>query len=150
MKVCVDCQKEVAGKRAVKVKEDRVIKTIRAIKRLFKISKENELYVCEEDIEKHIERRKSYEKTMLFFTVLAGIVVLLLLITIIVSGRIELWTIASSLMVGVLLLVFSLIFKYVPAMEGTEPVMLPAELPKKEVPKPAKKPKRRKRKKGGK
>ncbi len=144
MKVCIDCQKEVSGKRAVRVKEDRVIRLLRWIKRVLKVSKENELYVCEEDLSKHMERRKSFEKAMLFLTVLVGIIVFLLLITIIVSGRIEVWTILSAIMIGVLLLLFSLLFKYVPALEGAEPVAIPPEKAE-EAPKQAKKPKRRKK-----
>ena len=145
MKVCIDCQKEVSGKRAVRVKEDRVIRLLRWIKRVLKVSKENELYVCEEDLSKHIERRKSFEKAMLFLTVLVGIIVFLLLITIIISGRIEVWTVLSAIMIGVLLFLFSLLFKYVPALEGAEPVAIPAEKKPEEAPKKAKKPRQKKK-----
>jgi len=145
MKICVDCQKEVGGTKAIKIREDRVIRGIRAVKRALKISKENELYVCEKCLEVHKERRKSFEKTMTFFAVLAGLVVILLLITIGLSGRIEVWTILSAVMIGVLLLFFSLVFRYVPATVSTEPVMIPAE--KMQMKKPVRK---KIKKKGGK
>lgn len=146
-KVCVDCQQDVAGKRAIKVREDRVIRLIRSVKRLLKISKENELYICENCFAKHEERRKSFEKTMLVFAVVAALIIILMVFTIILSGRIELWAIASGVLIIVLLALFSVIFKYVPAVEGTDMVPIPAEAKGAEKPK-AKKPK--KTKKGGK
>ena len=106
MKVCVDCQKEISGKKAVRVREDRVIVSIRWLKRLFKVSKENELYVCEEDMKKHAERRKSFEKSMMIFAVLAAMIFLLLLASIIISGRVEFWTILSAIAIVLLLLFF--------------------------------------------
>ncbi|NYZ77005.1 hypothetical protein H0O02_01675 [Candidatus Micrarchaeota archaeon] len=121
MKVCVDCQKEISGKKAVRVREDRVIVSIRWLKRLFKVSKENELYVCEEDMKKHAERRKSFEKSMMIFAVLAAMIFLLLLASIVISGRVEFWTILSAIAIVLLLLFFSLLFKYVPGVEGAEP-----------------------------
>ena len=140
MKICIDCQKDVSGMRAVRIKEDRIIGFIRKVKTAMKIAKGNELYVCEDDLPKHLERRKSFEKTMVIFTVLAAIIVLLLLVTILLSGRIELWTVASAILIGVLLLLFSLVFKYVPAVENTEPVQVSGGLPAKK--------KRRKKKRG--
>jgi len=141
-KVCVDCQQEVAGKRAVKIREDRVIRLIRWGKRLLKISKENELYVCTDCMSKHEQRRKSFEKTMLVFAVIAALIIVLMVFTIILSGRLEMWAIASGVLIIVLLALFSIIFKYVPATETMEPVMVPAEKPE-PVKKKAAKPKRK-------
>ena len=145
-KVCVDCQKEVNGKRAVKIKEDRIILALRAAKRALKISRENELYVCEECLTKHEKRRKSFEKTMLIFAVVAALIIVLMVFTIILSGRLELWAILSGILIIALLAVFSVIFKYVPATQGMETVMIPGK-PAEEKP-TAKKPVRKK--KGGK
>lgn len=157
MKVCVDCQKEVNGMRAVRIKEDRIIDFIRKVKRALKISKENELYVCYTCLPVHKEKRKSFEKTMLIFSVVAALIFLLMLATTLISGRFELWAIVSGLLIIALLFVFSLIFKYVPAAVETEPVLVPgkpvgketAEKKAKPEKKAVKKPKRRK-KKGGK
>ncbi len=148
MKICVDCQKDVSGMRAVPVKEDRIIRFIREVKRFFKVSKENELYICYSCRVKHDERRKSFEKTMLIFSVVAALIILLMLITILLSGRFELWAVVSGLMIILLLFVFSLIFKYVPATAGSEAVLIPGK-PVKEKAEAKPKPKRRK-KKGGK
>lgn len=123
-KVCVDCQKEVNGKRAVKVKEDRIILALRAAKRALKISRENELFICEDCFEKHEKRRKSFEKTMLIFAVVAALIIVLMVFTIILSGRLELWAILSGILIIALLAVFSIIFKYVPATDGTEMVLI--------------------------
>ena len=126
-RVCVDCQNEVAGKRAVRIKEDRIILMLRAVKRALKISRENELYVCEECLAKHEKRRKSFEKTMLIFAVVAALIIVLMVFTIILSGRLELWAILSGILIIALLAVFSVIFKYVPATQGTETVMIPGK-----------------------
>jgi len=148
-KVCIDCQKEVAGGRAVRVKEDRIILMLRAVKRALKISKENELYVCGDCIEIHEKRRKSFEKTMLIFAVVAALIIVLMFFTVVLSGRFELWAILSGILIIVLLALFSIIFKYVPATEGAEAVLVPGE----PAEKPETKPKRKKqagKKKGGK
>jgi len=137
MKVCVDCQQEVVGKKAVRVKEDRTIRMLRSIKRLLRISKENELYVCEADLEKHLERRKSFEKTMLIFAAIAAFIVVLLLVTILFSGRFEILTIISAILIGVFLFLFSVIFKYVPAVESLSPQLVsggqPEQKPKRKA-----------------
>ncbi len=125
MKICISCQKDVAGMRAVKVKEDRIIKLIRRIKQLFRIAAGNELYVCEDDISKHQERRKAFEKSMLFFGILAAIAVLLFLSSIVLSGNFSPFAILSAFLVGGFILMFALIFKYAPAMEGTSASLVP-------------------------
>ena len=156
MKVCVDCQKDVSGMRAVKIKEDRIIDFIRKVKRALKISRENELYVCYTCLPIHKEKRKSFEKTMLIFSVVAALILLLMLATTLISGRFELWAIVSGLLIIALLLVFSLIFRYAPAAVETAPVLIPGKPVESkanetaEKKQPEKKPKRRKKKKGGK
>jgi hypothetical protein len=155
MKVCILCHKNVAGSRAVKVKEDRVIRVIRKIKQLLRVAAGNELYVCEEDISKQVERRRSFEKNMLFFGILATLVVLLFLASVVMSGTLNLWVIVSAFFMGAFILLFALVFKYVPAIENTTPVMVPGipatpkstiteevKKPKKEVKKPQKKKKK--------
>ncbi len=122
MKMCVDCQKEVAGKKAVKVREDKTIRVLRKIKRLFRVAKGNELYVCEDCMKEHLEKRKSFEKTMLIFSVIAALIIVLLLVTIIFSGRFEIWTVLSAIFIGIFLFLFSMIFKYVPGVESVIPV----------------------------
>lgn len=118
MKVCIVCQKEVDGKKAVKVREDRIIKAIRRLKSIFRIAAGNDLYVCEEDLQKHLERRKSFEKSMLFFGILSVFVVMLLLFLVVMSGRFNLLVILSSFAIGAFILLFALVFKYAPGVEN--------------------------------
>ena len=131
MKVCVDCQKEVVGKKAVKVKEDRTIRMLRKIKKFLKIAKGNQLYVCEDCMKDHLDKRKSFEKTMLIFSAIAALIIVILLFTIILSGRFEIWTAVSALLIGLFLFLFSVIFKYVPAVEGITPEQIPGKRKKK-------------------
>jgi len=127
MKVCIECQQEVVGKRAVRVKEDRIIGVLRWLKRKLGIAKENELYVCEDHLKKHLEKRKDFEKSMVIFAILTSILLLILLVSIAISGRIELWAIVSTIALIVLLVFFSLVFRYVPNVESTEPKLIQQE-----------------------
>ena len=117
MKVCIVCEKEV-GSSAVPIKEDRIIRILRGIKQKFNVAKMNELYVCEEDRKKHEERRKSFEKGVLFASIGAGIVVVILLAKTILSGAIEGWSILSGLILAGFIIMLPL-FKYTPATEGS-------------------------------
>ena len=130
MKVCISCQKEVEGKKAIPVKEDRIIRVIRAIKRTFGIAQMNELYVCEDDIKKHIERRRAFEKSMLFASVFAGIILVLVIGALLLSGRFDLWAFVSAFIVGAFVLALP-IFRYAPGQEGDVATEVPAGKPKK-------------------
>jgi len=117
MRICIVCQKGVEGKSAVAVKEDAVIRAIRGVKQAFRIAANNELYVCEEDIPKHREKRREFERSLLFFGVLAAVVVILLVALVLLSGRFDAAALLSALVIGVLILLFAIVFKYAPAME---------------------------------
>jgi len=133
MRICIVCQEDVSGKRAVKVKEDRIIKAIRKIKQTFNIATNNELYVSEECIPKHKERRRTFERSMLFFGILAAIIVVLMLSSIVLSGKFDLGMIISAFLIGGFILLFALIFKYTPAVEGEVAVAVPGTpVPKKD------------------
>ncbi|MHA2067589.1 MAG: hypothetical protein ACXABY_24760 [Candidatus Thorarchaeota archaeon] len=140
MKVCVSCQSDVEGKKALRVKEDRIIRSIRTVKRFFNIAQLNELYVCEDDIKKHMERRRSFEKSLLFASVFAGIIFVLVVAVLIMSGNFDMWAFVSAFIVGGFLLVLP-IFKYAPALEGKDAVIVPRSREPKKAPKkrPAKK-----------
>ena len=118
MKVCITCQQSVEGKKAVPVKEDRVIRAIRAIKKALRIAQMNELYVCEADIKKHLDHRRAFEKMMLFASVLAGLIVVLLIGLLVLSGRFDLWAMFSSLVIAGFVLMLPL-FRYAPALEAS-------------------------------
>ena len=127
MKVCITCQADVSGKRAVPIREDRIIKTIRAVKRALGVAQNNELFVCDTCIPKHMERRRSFEKTMLFASIFAGFVILLLFYSIVTSGRLDAWAIASAFVVAGFVLLLP-IFRYAPAIEqvGAPQTSMPA------------------------
>ena len=139
MKVCISCHSDVEGKKATRIREDRIIRVIRTIKRTFGIAQMNELYECEDDMQEHRKRRQSFEKSMLFASVLAGIVVVMVLAALLLSGRFDPWPIVSAFIIGTFVLVLPL-FKYAPALEG-----VPAERISKAVEAKAEKPKARKK-----
>src|SRR4030095_8811572 len=131
MKVCVSCQTDVGGKRAVPIKEDRIIRTIRSVKRSLGVAQNNELYVCEACLPKHNERRKSFEKTMLFASVFAGLMLVIILVAPVLSGRIDPWAIISGFIVAGFILALP-IFKYAPAAESLpapKPNVMPPPVP---------------------
>ncbi|MBI5046787.1 hypothetical protein HZC07_03580 [Candidatus Micrarchaeota archaeon] len=118
MKVCILCEKEVHGS-AHKIKEDRIIATVRKIKKMFKIAKMNELYVCQEDFEKHRKRREEFETSVLFSTVLGGLLGIILVVLLILSGNLDLWAFLSAILVGAFVIMLP-VFRYVPAIEKGE------------------------------
>ncbi len=145
MKICIYTQKSVEGKKAIRVKEDRIIRTIRAIKKVFGIAQMNELYVSEEHLEEHKKRRSSFEKGILFASVLAGLILVIVLFSLFLSGRFDLWAIVSAFIIGAFILALPL-FKYSPALESDMPVMVEASAPAAEAPAaPAKKTRKKKK-----
>jgi hypothetical protein len=120
MKICIFCEKDVEGKEAVRVKEDQIIRSIRRVKKALRIAQMNELYVCKDDVKKHMERRRSFERAMLLASILAGIVILLFISTLILSGKFDLGSFLMVLVIAAFILVFPLPFKYAPALEGVQ------------------------------
>ena len=119
MRVCIVCQNDVSGKKAVPVQEDAVIRSIRRVKQALRIAKNDELYVCDDDLARHREKRKSFERSMIFFGVLSAAVVLLLIGTIVLSGKLDIFAILSAFMIGAFILLFSVLFKYAPNLRET-------------------------------
>ena len=114
-KVCVICQKEI--KKGTPIKEDKIIGTIREIKRKLGVAKNNELYVCENDGEVHAKRRKSFEGSMMLASVFAGIIIVLTIVAIMLSGKLEIWSIFAALILAGFFILLP-VFKYVPAIQG--------------------------------
>lgn len=145
MRVCIVCQEDISGKKAYKVKEDKIIGTIRSFKRLFRIAANNELYVCEDHYKEHLAKRKSFERSIIFFGVLSAAIVILLIGTIILSGRFDIFAILSAIVIGFFVLLFSIVFKYTPALENSSQIKGKAPLPSELKPLEAKKKKGKKR-----
>ena len=129
MRVCIVCQKDVSGKSAKPIKEDNIIRMIRAVKQVLRIAANNELYVCEDDLAIHLQRRRSFERSIILFGVLSAIVVVLLIGTMLLSGRFDIWAILSAFIVGVFILLFAFVFRYAPAVEGVSSEEKKAPLP---------------------
>ncbi len=134
MQICIVCQKNVEGKPAVPVKEDFVIRSIRRAKTFLNIAQNNELFVCEDDLEAHRKRRKEFERSLVLFGVLAAIVVIVLLATLLMSGTLDIIAFLSAIAIGLFILLFAFVFKYAPALD----VPVPAEGPEWEEEEPAK------------
>lgn len=118
MRMCIICQKEVVqGSGALQVKEDPAIRLIRRVKQAAGIARNNDLYVCTADREAHAKRRKDFENNLIFSTVIAGVFVLLLIVLPILSGRLNVLGILGSILLGALLIVVVIFFRYTPAVE---------------------------------
>jgi len=117
MKICISCQKDVAGKKAYPVKWDRFLNLILAIKKKLRVAQNNELYVCEDCLQKHQERRSAFERSMMFAAVLSGIIVLLILSTIVLGGKFDAFAFFAGILLALVILLFPL-FRYAPALEG--------------------------------
>jgi energy-converting hydrogenase Eha subunit A len=120
MRICIYTQKSVEGQLAVPVRDDRVIRTIRAVKKFFGIAQMNELYVSVPHLEEHKKRRRSFEKSLLFASVFAGLVIVVVLFSLVFSGRFDLWAIVSAFIIAGFVLALPL-FKYSPALEAVDP-----------------------------
>ncbi|MEM3422240.1 MAG: hypothetical protein QXF35_02150 [Candidatus Bilamarchaeaceae archaeon] len=123
-KVCIECGNLVYGKKAVKVKDDIILKILRDIKRATKTAKENELYVCEDDLKKNQQKRSEFLKSMLIFGIAAAAVLLLSLVSIILSGVFNIGLLLFGFVVAATILLLVIITKYTPAVENTELVLI--------------------------
>lgn len=118
-KVCIICHDGVTGN-ALKVKDDFIINSIRGIKRLFRIAQNNQLFVCNKDINIHKEKRKKFEKELLVISAIVVIIILLLNGLSLLSGRFQFSMLLSSLFIAMFIILFAIIFKYAPAVEETK------------------------------
>ncbi|MEM2174616.1 MAG: hypothetical protein QXI58_03205 [Candidatus Micrarchaeia archaeon] len=129
--ICIICQKEALG---FPIKEDIVIRGIRKVKKTFGIAKGTTLVVCDEHVEEGFKKRERFEKNLLTYCGIGGIIGIILIIASILTGR-DILGILSSIvllivLVGVMLL-FSLAY-YFPDVEGKEEIKKLIEEIKKE------------------
>lgn len=125
-KVCIMCEKEPGGK-AYAVKDDAIVSTIRTVKRKLGIAKNNELYVCEACLPVYKEKRKKFEKNLVFYAALAVVVFVLINGLQIFYGRFSFFTFFSSFVLA-LLIVGLAVINY-----ATPPLAEAAVFEKKEV-----------------
>ena len=118
-KICVICQKEIDG---APIKEDFIIKGLRKVKQFFKAATGNRLLVCPNCVQAATKKRQDFEKTLLTYLGLGGIILVIMLVFAILSGGSLI-----SLLQSVLFLVFLIIllaalslFNYFPSFEGYE------------------------------
>lgn len=124
-KICIICHNEVKG--GTKVKDDFIINSIRRIKRLFNVAHNNQLFVCEKDFIVHAEKRKKFERELLIVSAIVVIILLLLNGLPLLSGRFQFSMFLSSIFIAILILIFTIIFKYAPATDETKS-LAPVEL----------------------
>ena len=138
MKICIECEKNVEGMKAVKIKEDNVIAAIRKIKRVLGAAKENDLYVCEEHLKKHLERRKSFQKSLILFGIAAVLIFVLGIISMVISGNFNIVGFIAAVVISIFLILFAILFKYTPDVESASLTFIPVAGKEPEKPKPAK------------
>jgi hypothetical protein len=128
MRICIYTQKSVDGQLAVPVQDDRVIRTIRTVKKFFGIAQMNELYVSVPHLDEHKKRRRAFEKSLLFASVFSGLIIVVVIFSLVLSGRFDLWAIASAFIIAGFVLALPL-FKYSPAIEARDPLVVGKSMP---------------------
>ncbi|MDD5337645.1 MAG: hypothetical protein PHS02_04130 [Candidatus ainarchaeum sp.] len=113
-KICIVCEKEPPGE-AYPVADDAIIRFIRAAKRKVNLARNNELYVCKDCHPAYSERRKKFEKNLVFF--IAGGVIIFFGINVfqLFFGRFSVFAFLASIFLGVFIGSFP-ILSYVPAL----------------------------------
>jgi hypothetical protein len=142
-RVCIICGNEVKSGSAVA--DDLVIKSIRRAKQALHIAKNNELVVCENDLEAHRKKRQGYERNLAVYVVIAGIVLVLLVIVPFFTSGFSAYSFILGVLLSALLVLLPVVTSHTPALDGTTSSQLqskPAQVQKKAKTAPKKKGKR--------
>jgi len=113
-KVCIICSQEVAKGQAVA--DDAVIRFIRRVKQSLNIAKNNELVVCEKDLEVHKKKRQAYERNLAVYMVIAGIVLVLLVFLPIFTTGFSVPAILMGFLVASFLVIMPVLTSHTPAL----------------------------------
>jgi len=116
VEVCLICEKNKSG---TKLKEGFIINNIRKIKKIFGIAKGNKLVVCDSCMEEYKKRRQNFEKTILLWSILGGILALFIIIPSVLMYNIyEILRsiITAIILIGVLLILVGMV-RYIPKLE---------------------------------
>lgn len=112
-KVCIVCYKEVSSNHLVQ--DDIVIRAIRAIKQRLGNAKNNTLVVCDSCMAEHKKKRESFERSLVMYIALGGLVFLLFAFLPLMSGGFSIASLLLGLVVGGLLVSLS-IFRHWPKL----------------------------------
>jgi len=113
-KVCIICSKEVPRGHAVA--DDAVIRFIRRAKQSLNIAKNNELVVCEKDLDIHKGKRQGYERNLALYMVIAGIVLVLLVFLPIITSGFSAYAVAVGALFAALLVLMPVLTSHTPAL----------------------------------
>jgi hypothetical protein len=128
-KICVVCHKEKQGR---PVRDDIVLKSIRRVKEVLKISTGNDLVVCPDDYEEAKKRRQDFEKSLLTAGGIGAVLGIILVVIAVISGRDIIGILSSILFLIALVIIFALLsfYKYFPAVEEKPTAERAKEKPK--------------------
>ncbi|MFA6214725.1 MAG: hypothetical protein WC717_05615 [Candidatus Micrarchaeia archaeon] len=113
-RVCIICQEEVIRGRPVA--DDLVIRSIRRFKEATRTVKNNELVVCEGDLEAHRKKRQAYERNLAVYMVIAGIVLVLLVFLPIFTTGFSAYAVLVGLVFAAMLVVLPVVTSHTPAL----------------------------------
>lgn len=106
-KVCIICGKEKDG---TPIKDDIVIRTIRKIKGALRLATNNTLVVCRECTDDYAKKRAKFEKTLVQYVVVAAILLVLILVLPLLSGKLfSLESLIFGILIGIFIIALSLI-----------------------------------------
>jgi len=147
-RMCIVSREEVPKGEGTPIREDGIIRTIRKIKGKLGILQNNELVVSDEKLEEYKKKRSKFEKMAVIHTTIAAVFVILLVVgPLLMGAAFNIVSVFFALVLGVMIVALALL-GYVPAIETDETTPRTAdEVVAKLAPKkPAKKPRRKKRK----
>ncbi len=115
-RICIICEKEPQGK-AYRVSDDAIIKLIRGVKQKLGIARNNELYVDEACLPAYREKRRKFEKNLVFYVAVAAIIFLLINGFQLAYGRFSIITFIASVVVGALVASLAVLNYATPPLE---------------------------------
>jgi hypothetical protein len=150
-KVCIICEKEPQpGTNYYRVKDDAVIRVIRAIKQRFGVARNNELCVDQGCLPKYRERRKRFERNMVFYVALGVILFVLINGVQAMAGMFSLVAFVASVFLALLIAALAVLNYATPPIDESPMSAGPAAVPASEPGAPAAKEERKPAAKAGK
>ncbi len=124
-KVCIICEKEPMGK-AYQVRDDAIIKAIRAVKQRFGIAKNNELCVDEGCFQTYLEKRKKFERNFVFYVAVGVIIFVLINGLQLLYGKFSIVTFLASVLLAVVVAALAVLNYATPPIEDRGTMQAPA------------------------